>query len=605
MISPYIASNGSEKKNLLYFLLLHPFYLVRFAIKSPSRIFMYLVRRQISQSGSREKKIGYQFLSEGDKKLYLERFPSFRRMEIIDIDDFEEIGLASCTVSSRQQLDWSYINGDIENTFSLNRFGWLLTAIHIQPSAKLASRSLEWITNWIDIMGESFHHPAWESYSVSERLANWPFILRVIERFQPLDRDTEKKIAEAMGTHIDYLLQNLELPGKFTNNHILNNARGLYIGGLLVEHKFAVEKAKELFMEWTPKLFHIDGMLKEGSSHYQFLLCQRFEQVCVLSHLSGDAAFASFMKKWTEAIRRARDFFNIHGGDDTWTMPLIGDISPDYKPIWFSPLSMGGWEVIKNSYAQDNFFTSCNKSMHAGLRKMCEGFFRYDQDDVTIFWHASGVPAIAGSHSHFDLGSFILFLKGEGIFIDAGRRSYNLDESTGVYAKAHNGLIIDGFGPFCEDYRLNLIDAYPHQISHTVVEAEKDNHIFLTLSVDGFRRLVSPVSWERTFSFKEKTMTIRDDIKAKGGHELETRFIIAAGLSAEKTAEGVCIKSKKGQVTMKVKVLNSDSDGPSSFFMDKAVISREYGRSEDALAFVVKNTTRGNHKNIYEIKWHI
>lgn len=603
MISFNSTSISSEKKNLLHFLLLHPFYLVRFAVRSTSLLLIYLIRQEVRIRRTKNRTKNFQPTADRNKRLFLERFPAIVRIKTIDIDDFEEIELAGRTVSSRHQQDWSYINEDIEDTFSLNRFGWLLTVIHARPSAKLARRSMEWIVNWIDTMGESFDHPAWESYSVSERLANWPFILRVIERFQSIDGVAEKKIAEAMGTHLDHLLRNLELRGEFTNNHILNNARGLYIGGLAVAHEGAVEKAKQLFIEWTAKLFHSDGMLKAGSSHYQFLLCQRFEQVCLLSHLTKDTIFAAFMKKWTEAIRSARDLFNVKSDEGTWKIPLIGDISPDNSPLWFSPLTMNGWEIIRNSYAWSDSFASCNQTMHEGLRKTCEGFYRYDRDDATVFWHVPNGPVPAGSHAHFDVGSFIFFLKGKEIFTDSGRCSYSADGSAGVYAKAHNCMMIDGLGPFCEDPHLNLIDAYPYQVSRTVLVNDKTEHPVLSLDVDGFRRLASPVFWNRSFSFKERSMTIRDDILAKGCHRLSTKFIIAEGLSAVKTDEGVCIKSESGQVAMKV--LNPHGEVAPSFSMEKAEISREYGRSDEALAFVLKNATRGNHTNIYELRWQV
>lgn len=596
-----MAHNVSERKNLIHFLLLHPFHLARFIVKSTSNLFNYLMRRKVRKIRSKSIKRNFRPAIENSQQLYFERFPPVNRIEITNNDDFEEIHLAGRTVSSRQQIDWSHINDDIEDTFSLNRFGWLFTAIHTRFSKDLAQRSIEWITNWIDSMGESFHHPAWESYSISERLANWPFILRVIEHFQPIDANMEKKIVSTMKTHIEYLLQHLELRNEFTNNHILNNARGLYIGGVAVAHERAVEKAKALFIVWTPKLFHSDGMLKEGSSHYQFLLCQRFEQICLLSKFCGDDIFATFMRKWTKKIRKARDLFNIQRSVGEWSMPLIGDISPDYDPMWFSPFSIEGWRVIINAYAWDDYFTSCNKTTFNGLKRMCEGFYRYEQDSLTVFWHVPDGPVDVGSHSHFDVGGFVLFLKNKEIFTDSGRCSYLANGSIGMYAKAHNCLIIDGVGPFCEDYHLNLIGAYPYQMSHTIVTKNKDDRPILSLIVDGFRRLTNPVSWKRSFSFKERAMTIHDDIKARSIHRLTTRFIIAKGLSIEKIEEGICIKSENWKVTMKI--LNFHGEWNEHFFMERAEISRKYGCSETTLAFVVKNTIHGNHTNIYEIRW--
>lgn len=601
MISFRIPSFSDERNNLLLFLLLNHFQLMRFAGRSTTLLLPYLIGEKVRSKRTKNRIKHFQPSENMYERIFLDRFPAVTGIKTKDIDDFDDIKLACRTISSRSQIDWPCLHEDIEDTFSLNRFGWLFTAIHTRPSTQLARRSLKWIINWIDTMGKRFEHPAWESYSVSERLANWPFILRAIERFQLLDEYTEKKIAGAMGTHLDYLLENLELKGKFTNNHILNNARGLYIGGLATAHTGAVEKAKTLFVEWTAKLFHKDGMLKAGSSHYQFLLCQRFEQVYLLSHFSGDTFFAEFMRKWTNIIRTARDLFHTNIGQGAWRMPLIGDISPDYSPQWFSPLSTDGWEAVKKCYAWGESFPSSNQSSYKGLRKMSDGHYRCDRDDATVFWHVPVEPVPAGSHSHFDAGSFILFLNGQEIFADSGRFSYDVAGSAGVYAKAHSCLLVDGLGPFCEDHLLNLIDTYPYQSSHAVVSADKDDGPILSLDVDGYRRLARPVRWNREFSFKQRKMIIRDDIQSTGEHRLETRFIIAEGLSAVITDEGVCIESKGGQLLMKV--LNAHDKAVPSFSMEKAEISKEYGRSDEALAFVVKNVTQGNHKNVFELRW--
>jgi len=562
---------------------------------------MYLIRQKLGSHKTKIRKKSFQPAAGTNYRFFLERFPAVVDLNTIDIGDFDEIRLAGRTIPAGRLPDWSYIYDDIEDTFALNRFGWLLTSIHTHPAEKLALRAREWITHWIDTLGENFEHPAWESYSVSERLANWPFILRMIERLQPLDKDEKKQIAASLGVHIDYLLRNLELRGEFTNNHILNNARGLYIGGLAIAHENAVARAKKLFSEWTPKLFLNDGMLKSGSSHYQFLLCQRFEQVYLLSHHAEDVNFTAFMEKWTTAIQGACDLFKVKSGKCTWTIPLIGDISPDYRPLWFLPLSKDGWETIRSSYIWKKPIESSQTPIHVGTKTVSEGFYRYDRDDATVFWPLPEGPVSAGSHAHFDVGSFVFFLKGNEIFTDSGRRSYSADGSTGASAAAHNCLLIDGLGPFCEDPFLNLFDAYPNQVARVVVAANQDDRPILSLDAYGFRRLASPVSWKRTFTFKRNAMTIRDDIEASGVHRLETKFIIAHGLSSENTDEGVRIKTENGQVTLKV--LNPHGGRAPSFSMQKVETSRAYGHSAESSAFVVKNAIQGNHTNEYELRW--
>lgn len=513
--------------------------------------------------------------------------------------------MAGATIPAAGKLDWAKIFEDIEDTFSLNRFGWLLTAIHASPTADLAERSLEWISDWIDTMGQRRDHPAWESYSVSERLSNWPFILAVSNGLGRLPGDIAQKALSSIRDHIRHLMRNLELRGRYTNNHILNNARGLYIGGLAAGDGSAVEEAKALFYTWIPRLVDESGMLDEDSSHYQFLICQRFEQVCLLCSIAGDDSFGSFMRKWFQAAKRARDLFCVRsprGG--ALSMPLIGDISPDYSPEWTLPEKGRGWEKIRGRYAwKDLHCDNENDGPGRGLRLINDRFARYDGNGVTAFWHLPIGPVRAGSHGHFDAGAFTLFHAGTEIFTDPGRRSYDRMGSAFVYARSHGGVMIDGLGPFCEDHRLNLVSAYPYQTANASISDEVAGEYLLSVRVDGFRRLSSPVLWTRSFRFRDNGMTIRDDFQARGDHRVETRFVIPGNLGVSQTEERLRIVSENGTVTLRVGGDDIASDKVCS--IEAAHMSRRYGQSMPAAAFVVRQFIKGNHSDIYDIRWNL
>jgi hypothetical protein len=342
-----MQSFSPERKNLIFFLLKNPHYGTRFVCYAVLRVLVHVIRRTLLLTKTNRKKIRQHSKRTRNVTILFEKLPKVISLQKLASQEQTEVQLAGKCIPITQRFDWKYVDPDIENTFSLNRFGWLMTLLCNNPSEKMSRHALYWISNWIDVMGNDTNHSAWESYSVSERLSNWPFILLMARHFTDVSSEQTDKIAQSMTFQVQYLLENLELKGALTNNHILNNARGLYIGGLTLGDNEAVSFAKRLFYEWTPKLFHEDGMLREHSSHYQFLLCQRYEQVYYLSRSFQDDSFTDFMGQWSTLMKGICNFFSVYGPDKLWSMPLFGDISPDYPPVWFSPYSKEGWSTIK------------------------------------------------------------------------------------------------------------------------------------------------------------------------------------------------------------------------------------------------------------------
>lgn len=550
--------------------------------------------------------------------LHLNKLPDINIPGNSDIG-FTKIRLATEVIPVNYQIDWLCLFNDCEDSFSLNRFGWLLAALVENPSTDLAQKALFWMDDWIEKMHKNINHPAWESYSVAERLSNWPFILHIVRKLCSVPDDLLNKISQSMSYQLDYLVSHIEYTGKFTNNHILNSARGLYIGGIILDNKPAVITAKEIFEKWTGKLFHPDGMLKEHSSHYQFLLCQRYEQIYLMAKNIEDNPFTQFIKNWVTLMQEACDFFSVYDPKNgSWDMPLIGDISPDFSPRWLSPSQESGWMKFKKMFGYEILESKPGKERYVIIIKKGD-FIRYNAENIVIFWHIDTDRSSYVSHGHFDVGGFILFYNGKQVIADPGRFSYTTKGSYGKSAKAHSTLMVDSFGADCENHRLNSLNAYKTEPS-SYTYTETCGYFDLEIHINGFNRLANPVQWKRSFHIKKDGMTITDSFENYSNNLLETRFQIAPGIQVKKHDNNYLILLYESSVSVSLIVfdsytLNLSNDCLSGFQCSllhgnknktddgEGWFSNEYGNKADGTTVMFRRRLGCERKQTYELRW--
>lgn len=511
--------------------------------------------------------------------------------------------LACETLSLESEIDWKHPYRDIEDTFALNRFGWLLAALVESPSAELARKAVRWLGTWIDAMTGQKEHPAWESYSVSERLANWPFILLILKRLTGVPENFTNDVERTLIDHLDHLLYHLEVNGKATNNHILNNARGLYIGGIVLNDPFAAEQAKKLFREWTPKMFCEEGVLREHSSHYQFLLCQRYEQIHLLAQCAGDASFLEFLERWVALMQDACEFLSVSYDDNGSAMPLFGDISPDFSPEWFLPA--GGWSTLKSWLGVQEPKRKKVKTDKVIIKRKGD-FIRFDTKNTSCFWHIPKNDGPYLRHGHHDRGGFVLFYRGREIFTDPGRYSYTNEGLYGIRAKAHSTVTIASLGPSCEEHRLNRLNIYEDVKSGCRISAS-DEHALLTMECNGFERLRRAVHWKRKFTLQKNGMVIEDILESKGNNIVESRFQIAPGIRVQQN-NGILhlmIEQNLGATFEAVDrhpysflIIPQIDDGS-----DEGWVSKEYGIRARGNTLLFRRTINKAESHAYRLRW--
>jgi|SRR3989338_4846165 len=157
-----------------------------------------------------------------------------------------------------------------------------------------------------------------------------------------------------------------------------------------------------------------------------------------------------------------------------------------------------------------------------------DGWYRFDNDKVTIFWHLNPIDYIAlNSHGHCDIFSFILYYKGYPIIVDPGCYSYMSDNFSiyGKTASAHNVFTIDNFG-------LSPLPRFIYPPRYRKLKSsfewnELNNGFYFKISSDGFLRISKELTAFREFYLTMNNLRIRDFLNGKGMHNVKTYFHFA------------------------------------------------------------------------------
>ncbi|MEW6282510.1 MAG: heparinase II/III family protein [Candidatus Eremiobacterota bacterium] len=459
--------------------------------------------------------------------------------------------LAQDSVDWNDSSSWAVQFGDFELTVSLHRWNWLLTGLTEETPSRLRSWGLGLMRDWLRTMGRPSAGLAWDSYTTGERISNAILFLALTgeqPRTFPLVPDD---LAWAVGEMARHLVGRLEYQGPdWSGNHVLNNARALCFAGLVLGDPAYTDLALAMLSRDLPRLVTRDGFLREGSSHYHFLVTRWLLEVLWVAEAGAGGEIGRVVRPFAAAMVQRCWFFPVfqRGGDD-WVMPLIGDVSPDFTWRWLLDLpwsSMArrlyapeplpprpcaaGWGALMDRLGEP---AACGAARAPSRSRRFEAFFesgwyRLEWDGMTAFWHAepAGAPAFV-SHGHCDIGSFCLYWNGMEILVDPGRLNYREDDLLGTYgisARAHNSLLIDGFEPFIYRHRGRYPDLY-RTGTVQVSWVQEDEEFRLSVQHTGFSRLHGDrIVFYRTFKVRRACFAIEDRIEGEASHAITTSF---------------------------------------------------------------------------------
>ena len=459
------------------------------------------------------------------------------------IDAPEVITLASYDLGiSSGRIDWNKEFVDDEDEVSLHRWNWML---HIATEEICTAERLRWMIAMMEDWVECFQHEVilspknldrllrWDSYTVGERLANSVLLFHCYN-LKPSD-----KLAKSLFEQAKLLTTRLEYLGKYTGNHVCNNARGIYLAGVYFNCESLCNLASKVFLLELDKMVTPDGFLREGSSHYQFLFSRWILEVYYFAKVLGDEEFFVFLEPKLKHLLKQCKFFLIDDVEKQKTLPLFGDISPDFPPRWLirlldyqNPFSVDKntvptsiwnrlWFNTKHPLLNLNLSNNKKETDNKIMAYPKSGWYRFQQQDVSMFLRADqeGTPDYVGHH-HQDQGHFCLNFLGKPILVDGGRLNYQDD--FGLSPEAHNCLTLDGLGlvprktsRFPRKYTNN----YQH-ITYNGIGANL-NVAFLS---DGFSRMSPGLVWHREWQLFENEVRIIDTLDGTYKHELKVYF---------------------------------------------------------------------------------
>lgn len=530
--------------------------------------------------------------------------------------------------------EWEKGFEDNEQTESLHRWNWLMFKLVDEPTEDMPLWGYNLMMDWIHKMQHDRNSIAWDSYTTSERICNGLLFLYLTDQYTIMPQSMQSAFL-SMAT---YLATNLEYgPDNIHNNHVLNNARALYFAGELLCTPQLSTIGKAIIRIEAPNIINSDGFVKEGSSHYHFLITRWFLEMYWLASVVGDKEFKNELETILKKMLPACCFFLIlRNRRKEWDFPMIGDISPDCHPEWvkylpWSRLALDiyqsstrsadpigkGWNILFSVKGTGYIEPKNNEVSGRDTFKLYpdSGWFRVDYGKATVFWHIEPTGSPEGpNHGHCDTGSFCFYIDGVEIICDPGRLNYS-DDPLGLYGvsgSAHNMVIINGKDPFIYLDRFRYPEFYRTTKPEVAWIIAYDS-FELSIRHEGFKRTVgSDIVFKRSFKLFKDCLIVEDHVVGRGEHLVETYFHFAPHVSITENGSLDILEIRSDEMERSVKLCLNDIS-KKEVGIHKGMLGDKpggwhfpaYGQAEASSSLVIKSHSRLPVRNIYSFTWEM
>jgi hypothetical protein len=464
---------------------------------------------------------------------------------------------------------------DNEGYFFSHRWGNCFTAALASESAAATALTevLAWLRN-----PPAKSDAAWETYSSCERVANLAVMLSAHAGCRRLvEEDHAAAITGFFAESLHWIGSRLEYYGiARTNNHILNNARALVVGGSVLGDAAAVECGLRLFAHMAQELFQPQGFLRERSAHYQCVVTNwlfdtlHFARAAAVDRQQARAALAALEALSLRVSSATALLVEACDGLDT----QIGDISPDNHPSAaiarlrrLYPSAFAGSNE-QPDWRRDDWLCVSNSQhrlLACGLPYDC--------------------PFDYTTHGHPDLGSFIWAYDGRAILVDAGRASYCNDTSSRLQAgpAGHNVLTVQGLPPLADSLLANGRWC-PRPYAQAAVNFEHISGVGIQIRHSGFTRIPAVGNHTRSITCEDGAIAVLDELEGVGDIEIEMFWHLAPGFSPQENSAGIATGHG---LRITVAIAGSDTGAPGMHW-EEYPYSAAYGDVQQAFMLRVR-----------------
>lgn len=355
---------------------------------------------------------------------------------------------------------------DAEDAHAYHRLYWILryaqaAALGHEGAREALPRELHL---WMDGKPENSAIAMWP-YTLAERIGSLTSTLFWIQAAQhpelarlvlPIKHQTWKD-AVRLSANVEYNLG--------VHNHLLNDARGLYLAGAALANECSEsapwsEQALSIWDEFFPKLVLEDGTFGEQSSHYHLLLCRTaFEYFLACRH-ADRALPENFACRLRKMFDLANELLRVDG-----SLPRFGHNSPDRTISDLRGLLLAAFHYgLLDRVPQDRAATPlslfycgavpespCAVAQQPNTNLFAAGgfaFLRSTALNATLVAHGDNRAGV-GAHGDAGRGSYELSWNGDVLVREPGSFFSTSDPRADFFqsAAAQNVTTLDGLAP--------------------------------------------------------------------------------------------------------------------------------------------------------------
>ncbi len=319
-----------------------------------------------------------------------------------------------------RELLWQYRFHDFEDLVAVGADRGLADGIDSRRPLHAS-----WIARWITAF-PPLASAAWDPYPVSMRVGNWV-------RWALAGGTLDGPARASMARQLHHLEQRLEF--HLRANHLLENAKALYLGGSFLAGTDADRlraRGRALLLEQVAEQVLADGGHYERSPMYHGLMLEALQDCAACARVFGDDALAAELAPTLAAM-------------DRWLRAMT---HPDGGIAFFQDACHGVALPPSALHARSAALCKVDDSpLPPALHLEASGYVRLQQEDAVLFLDA-GAPGPRWQPGHAHAGALsIEFSLGERrVFVNTGISRYggSAERLQQRGTPAHNTVCLDG-----------------------------------------------------------------------------------------------------------------------------------------------------------------
>ena len=414
------------------------------------------------------------------------------------------------TLTFKDKVDWLPDDATFLWRYNLHYFDYAydLSVAYLQKKdEKYYTLFKSLVTDWHE-NNPIAHGIGWDPYPTSLRIVNWikayHFFYDIIQE----NNDFKKQLLSSIYIQTNFLNDNVEY--HLLNNHIIENARALFVAGHFFDNQQWQKKGLKILWKELKRQVLKDGGQFELSPMYHAVVVLVFADVLLI--LQG---LNQTVPEWViQILKRMVDFYEHL-------------CMPDGEIAYFNDAAQGmtvSALLLKKAFLLLNLSEKSNSN-----RKLItfheSGYFILqspEHQSKCIFDCGTMGPDFQPGHGHCDTLSYIWSYKGQRVIVDSGVDDYYREDAWRNYyrsTRAHNTMEIDGVeqSEIWGNFRVGR-RAHPLPVKYY----DEKNIISVHGSHDGYFYLSDKVLHQRVIALLDgKIFIVFDQIDGELHHKIK------------------------------------------------------------------------------------